>query len=154
MKIVLATLLLVSVNAACAADVKAASAGDDPLYKEVARMDTILFDAFNRQDLKGVQSVFAEDLEFYHDKGGLSNFEQNQQATKRLFANNKTLKRELVPGSMRVYPIKDYGAIQTGEHKFCHVENGGDDCGVFKFLNIWKRTDTTWKLTRVVSYDH
>lgn len=151
MKNLLVALLICSVNVAWAAEEKINRA---PLYEEIARMDAALFDAFNRQDAEGVKAVFAQDLEFYHDQGGVSNFEQNEQATKRLFAKDKTLRRQLVPGSMQVYPIKDYGAIQTGEHKFCHVENGKDDCGVFKFLNIWKRTGTTWKLTRVVSYDH
>jgi hypothetical protein len=154
MQTILAALLIVSVNVAHAADVKATSANAGPLYEEMAKMDAVLFDAFNRRDLEAITSVFAKDLEFYHDKGGVSNFEQNQNATRRLFEKEKTLRRQLVPGSMQVYPIKDYGAIQTGEHKFCHLEQGRDDCGTFKFLHIWKRTDTSWKLTRVVSYDH
>lgn len=124
------------------------------LYKEIAAMDKVLFDAFNRQDAAGVKAVFSTDLEFFHDMGGLQNYEQNDKATRELFARDLRLKRELVPGSMEVYPVKDYGAIQTGRHTFCHVENGKDDCGTFKFLQIWKRTAEGWKLARVVSYGH
>jgi ketosteroid isomerase-like protein len=125
-----------------------------PLYQEIAAMDKTLFDAFNRQDADGVKAVFSADLEFFHDTGGLSNFEQNGQATRNLFAKNMHLRRELVPGSMEVYEVKDYGAIQTGKHTFCHLENGKNDCGTFKFLHIWKRLGDGWKLARVVSYGH
>jgi len=117
-------------------------------------MDKVLFDAFNRQDPDGVKAGFSTDLEFFHDTGGVSNFEQNQQATRALFARNMHLRRELVPGSMEVYEVKDYGAIQTGKHTFCHLENGKNDCGTFSFLHIWKRVKTGWKLARVVSYGH
>ena len=124
------------------------------LYKEIAASDKILFDAFNRQDAEGVKASFSTDLEFFHDTGGVSNFEQNQQATRNLFARNMHLRRDLVPGSMEVYEVKNYGAIQTGKHTFCHVENGKNDCGTFSFLHIWKRVATGWKLARVVSYGH
>ena len=127
---------------------------EPPLYKEIAAMDKTLFDAFNRQDSDGVNSVFSSDLEFFHDTAGLSNYEQSLQNTRTLFARNMHLRRELVPGSMQVYPVKDYGAIQTGEHTFCHIENGKNDCGKFKFLHIWKRSADGWKLARVVSYAH
>jgi ketosteroid isomerase-like protein len=127
---------------------------EKPLFKEIAAMDKILFDAFNRQDAEGVKAAFSTDLEFFHDTGGLSNFEQNQEATRKLFARNMHLRRELVPGSMEVYPVKDYGAIQTGQHTFCHLENGKNDCGTFKFMHIWKRGEGGWKLARVVSYSH
>ena len=125
-----------------------------PLYQAIAAMDKTLFDAFNRQDTDGVKAVFSKDLEFFHDTNGVSNFEQNEQATRNLFARNMHLRRELVVGSMEVYAVKDYGAIQTGIHTFCHIENGKNDCGTFKFLHIWKRIGDGWKLARVVSYGH
>jgi hypothetical protein len=62
--------------------------------------------------------------------------------------------RDLVPGSVEVYPIHGYGAIEVGAHRFCHEEGGRDDCGSFRFLDIWQQTNGAWKVTRVVSYDH
>lgn len=150
MKKLLATLLLCCATSASGAP-EPATAG---LHGEIAAMDTALFDAFNRKDLDDVMQHFTKDLEFYHDKGGLMNYEQNLQVSKRMFETNKTLRRTLVPGSLQVWPIKDYGAIQTGEHRFCQGASGQDDCGVFKFLHIWKRVDGAWKLARVVSYGH
>lgn len=132
----------------------ASKSESNPLYKEIAHMDSVLFNAFNTQDAQTIGNVFDKSLEFYHDKGGLSNYAQNVEATKNLFAANNGLKRKLVEGSLEVYPINNYGAIQVGEHTFCHKENGRDDCGTFKFMHIWQKKDGVWKITRVASYDH
>jgi hypothetical protein len=64
------------------------------------------------------------------------------------------MRRDLVPGTLEVYPIKGYGAIEIGAHRFCHKEDGKDDCGVFKFVQIWQKQESGWKVTRVVSYGH
>ena len=127
---------------------------DNTLYNEIVHMDSVLFNAFNGQDGETIKHVFDESLEFYHDKGGLTTYTQNMASFKGLFANNNGLNRRLVEGSMEVYPIKGYGAIQVGAHTFCHKENGRDDCGTFKFLHIWQKKDGVWKITRVASYDH
>ncbi|TGE08181.1 nuclear transport factor 2 family protein [Hymenobacter fodinae] len=140
-----------------AVQVPAAPAPVSPaLYRTIARLDSAMFVAFNRHDLAQLQTFFAYDLEFYHDKGGLANFEQTMQGFRNLFEQNKTtgLNRQLVPGTLEVFPIKDYGAVETYQHRFCHVENGKDDCGTFKNMMVWRLRDGQWKVTRVVSYDH
>lgn len=125
------------------------------LYDTIAHMDSLLFNAANTQDLKTMQSLFTEDLEFYHDASGLAGYEKTMKNFENLFTNHKDTRRVLVAGSMEVYPIKDYGAIQTGLHQFCRLENGVlKDCGTFKFLHIWKKTTTGWKISRVISYNH
>jgi Domain of unknown function (DUF4440) len=124
------------------------------LYKEIAHMDSVLFNAYNSQDIATIKNVFDTSLEFYHDLGGVSNYQQNNEALQKILSANMGLRRELVAGSMEVYPVKDYGAIQTGSHTFCHLENGKPDCGTFKFVHIWQKKNGEWKLTRVVSYGH
>ena len=126
------------------------------LFDEIAHMDSVMFDAFNAHDFDKLMSTFDSSLEFYHDKGGVTNYEQNKINFLNSFERNKTtgLRRDIVPGSMEVYPIKDYGAIETGLHRFCHEENGKQDCGTFKFLHIWQKKNGQWKVTRVASYDH
>jgi hypothetical protein len=126
------------------------------LYAEIAHMDSVMFDAFNAYDVEKLKTTFSDDLEFYHDKGGLSDYKQTMENFSKLFENNKTtgLRRDLVKGSLEVYPVKDYGAIETCLHKFCHVENGKDDCGTFKNVMVWQKKDGQWKVTRVISYDH
>ena len=126
------------------------------LYRTIAQQDSLMFVAFNRHDVATLQTFFAEDLEFYHDKGGLANFQQTMQGFQNLFDQNKTtgLNRQLVPGTLEVYPINGYGAVETYQHRFCHVENGRDDCGTFKNMMVWRLRDGRWQVTRVVSYGH
>lgn len=124
------------------------------LYKEIAHMDSILFNAFNTRNIDQFKTLFTEDLEFYHDKGGLTNYEHTIDFLKTTAKTNNQLRRELVKGSLEVYPIPGYGAIQTGAHRFCHIENGKEDCGTFRFVHIWQKKNGEWKITRVISYGH
>ena len=130
------------------------SLANQDLYKEIAHMDSILFNAFNIRDVETFKTLFTEDLEFYHDKGGLTNYEYTMDFMKTTAKTNNQLKRELVKGSLEVYPIPGYGAMEIGAHTFCHLENGKQDCGTFKFVHIWQKKDGKWKISRVVSYDH
>ena len=124
-----------------------------PLYDEIARADKELFDAFNAHDAEKVASYFDDGLEFYHDKGGLVTKRDSIAGMKGNFAQNNGLRRDLV-GEIEVYPIPNYGAMEIGAHRFCHVENGKNDCGVFKFAHVWQKQAGGWKITRVLSYDH
>ena len=125
-----------------------------PLYDEIARMDAVMFDAFNAHDSGALMSLFSDKLEFYHDLGGLQSYSDVAAGFKRMFGQNNGMHRELVKGSLEVYPIKDYGAIEIGTHRFCHTEAAHEECGTFKFLHVWRKEGTTWKVTRVVSYGH
>ena len=124
------------------------------LYDTISHMDSVLFSAFNAHDLKKLQTGFTDDLEFYHDKDGFLNYNQTSEGFKRMFAQNNGIKRELIEGSLEVYPINNYGAIEIGAHKFCHFENGKNDCGTFPFIMIWQRQADAWKISRVISYNH
>lgn len=98
--------------------------------------------------------LFSTELEFYHDLGGLQGYKETMDSTKRNCDKGLGLRRKAVVGSLKVYPIKGYGAVQLGKHTFCHMENGKNDCGTFEFVHVWKRVDKGWKLARVVSYGH
>ncbi|HVE72837.1 MAG TPA: nuclear transport factor 2 family protein [Thermoanaerobaculia bacterium] len=123
------------------------------LREEIAAMDKKLFDAFNARDIKVVGTVFDKSLEFYHDKGGLSGYDQTVKQLGENFSRGNSPRRELLPESLEVYPIPNYGAMQIGAHRFCSGAEG-KDCGVFKFVHVWKKTDGEWRITRVVSYDN
>jgi hypothetical protein len=71
-----------------------------------------------------------------------------------MFASAPDIRRDLEPGSLEVYPIKDYGAMEIGRHRFCHKENGKDDCGTFGFAMVWRKAGDSWKISRVLSYGH
>ena len=124
------------------------------LYKEIETMDSLLFNAFNTRDTNQFKTMFAADLEFYHDKGGLTGYDHTMEFMRSAAKANNGLRRDLVKGSLEVYPIPGYGAMEIGSHTFCHMENGKPDCGTFRFVHIWQKKDGTWKITRVVSYGH
>lgn len=124
------------------------------LHDEISRMDNALSETFNAHDLKAVMRLFAEDLEFYHDSDGLLTYAEVTEGFRRLFSADNGIRRDLVPGSLVVHPVADYGAIQIGEHRFCHKENERDDCGTFQFVHVWRKVGDQWKLARVLSYGH
>ena len=130
------------------------SATSGELYQTIASRDSGLFQAFNAHDIERLKTFFTKDLEFYHDKSGLTNYNQTNENFKKMFDQNNGIKRELIPNSLEVYPIKDYGVIEIGEHQFCHIENGKNDCGTFPFIIVWQNQGGDWKVSRVISYNH
>jgi hypothetical protein len=124
------------------------------LHDEISNIDKVLFDAFNSCELETIGNILSKDLEFYHDTGGVSNFEDTMQAFKSNCENKLGLKRNITKGTLKVFPVKNFGAIQEASHEFCHIENGKNECSTFKFIHIWKENSGKWQLTRVVSYDH
>lgn len=122
------------------------------LTRTIAKMDAQVFDAFNAHKVDPLMAMFTDDLEFYHDQGGLTNYEQTAENFRRLFADMPDIRRELVLGSFEVYAIKDYGAIEIGAHRFCHKKQGKKACGTFRFFHIWRKSGDTWKISRVISY--
>jgi hypothetical protein len=124
----------------------------DPLYKTVAGLDTELFDAYNNCQLEKLGSMVAEDLEFYHDKTGLA---VGRQRFVDAIKNNVCGKvhRELVPGTLQVYPIEAYGAVEIGVHRFAHP-NDPKELGEAQFVTLWQFKDGSWKITRAISFDH
>ena len=134
--------------------VEPASAEARALFDEIAAADRAMFDGFNAHDVERATMFFSADVEMYHDKGGLLSLADAVSGMKGNFAKNDGLRRELVAGSMEVFPIPGYGAIQVGAHEFCHREGDEDVCGTFRFLHVWQRRDGGWKITRAISYDH
>jgi hypothetical protein len=158
--IILAVLALLAGCAGVQAEREAAPtqyAGESPtspLYRSIADRDAALSAAFDRHDIEALMSLFDADLEFYHDAGGLQHFTDVKAAFTGVFGKDDGIRRELVPGTLRVYPVPGYGAMELGRHRFCHLENGKQDCGSFEFVHIWRNVGGDWKITRVASYGH
>jgi len=128
-------------------------APSDALFKTVQSLDTQLFDAYNHCDLAKLGTMVADDLEFYHDKTGLSVGKAPFIAAIKQNICGK-VERTLVPGSLEVYPLKDYGAVEIGIHRFHHPHNPEDGVGEAKFITLWQEKDGAWKVTRAISFDH
>lgn len=128
---------------------------DRPLYDTIVRLDSIFFDAYNTcstsSNLDKYGAFFSDNIEFYHDKGGLMTSKQELiDATKRNICGKVT--RELIPGSIEVYPIKNYGAIEMGLHRFHNnQEPSGTPSEAGRFMIVWENKNSEWLITRVVS---
>lgn len=124
----------------------------DDLYKTVAGLDTALFDAYNNCNLDKLGAMVSDDLEFYHDQTGLA--VGRQVFVDAIKANIcGKVQRELVPSSLEVYPLKGFGAVEIGVHRFTHP-NDPTSLGEAKFITLWQSKDGAWKVTRVISFDH
>ena len=127
------------------------------LFDRIAALDAAMFDAYNRCDIDKVGTFFTEDLEFYHEKGGLT---LTRDASLALMKKNlcgpdsNRVRRELVQGSMEARPINNYGAVQTGEHRFYLTQKGRKEAldGIGKFVMLWRQTEGGWRVSRVISY--
>lgn len=117
-------------STAIAAD---ADADDGGLTQTITALDAKVFDACNRCDLDSFGRCFAPGVEFYHDKGGVTHDRATVIANTRKYICHE-VRRELIAGTLKVYPGKDYGAIEEGDHRFCPID-GGTCEGVARFLN-------------------
>jgi hypothetical protein len=123
----------------------------DRLDEELAQMDRELFDAaFVKCDQAKFSSLFTDDAEFYHDRTGATYGDDVKQL--RSCPRDNGVTRTLVPGSLKVYPIKEFGAIQMGRHTF--TREGEPGVEIAKFVHLWKLVEGKWRLARVMSFDH
>jgi hypothetical protein len=61
----------------------------------------------------------------------------------------------LVPGTLQVYYMKGYGAVEMGVHRFHHPgHEETEGVGEGKFVHLWQYKDGAWKITTAISYDH
>jgi len=125
------------------------------LEAAVSELDRQLFEAYNHCDLKKFDSLLADDVEFYHDQGGVT---LGHTALTESVRNNictGDAQRVLVPGTLKVYPMKGFGAIEMGVHRFTHPRTGATNgTGEASFVHLWRYQDGVWKLSRALSYDH
>jgi hypothetical protein len=123
------------------------------LDRTITALDAALFDSYNRCDLAKFKSFFVDNVEFYHDQGGVTlGAEALTESVKKNICGQTT--RELVPGSLQAFPMKGYGALETGVHRFNHPGHPEIDQGEGRFIHLWQFKDGAWKITRVISYDH
>jgi hypothetical protein len=154
------TMLILAAPIVGAAAATNHSTGNTPaqeaLFITVSKLDADLFNAFSHcaspDELQKHASYFAPNVELCHDTGGVTWSRRDYIASTK---NNVCgqLRRELIAGSLQVFPIKDYGAVEQGKHKFCWLKSG--ECfGTGQFLILWHHLDSRWVITRVFSYGH
>jgi hypothetical protein len=147
--------LLAAQGAHAVAQSKAGEPSGEELARTLAAQDAALFDSFNRCDLEKFATFFVEDVEFYHDKGGVTLSRKDLVESVRNNICNK-VRREVVAESLEAYPIHGFGAVQMGSHRFYELsaKPGSGPVGEARFVHLWRYKDGAWKITRVISYDH
>jgi len=126
------------------------------LFAAIASLDSALFGAFNRCDAAQMETFFTDDVEFYHDYNGLTTPRKVVIADfADACAKHQIGRRELVPGTLEVHPIRGHGAIEVGVHRFfVRTPNGETPGSVAKFAMVWRNAGGEWKISRVLSFDH
>lgn len=66
-------ILIAALSATTAQDRQSPTVQSGELFETISRMDSKLSDAFNAHNLDAMMAMFAEDLAFYQDNGGVSN---------------------------------------------------------------------------------
>ncbi|GLR19937.1 hypothetical protein [Portibacter lacus] len=145
-------------------ETKATTTANQELFDLIKEKDSLLFQiGFNQIDTSQVAALSSSDIEFYHDKNGITN-SKNDFLTSIYGLKTLPFKtwRKLVPGSMEVFPLyKDnnkvlYGAIQNGSHDFFQQHDGetARKTNTAKFTHLWIIENDIWQLKRVLSFDH
>lgn len=129
---------------------KTCIAQNKELHQKIAQLDSLFFSAYNTCDTALQRTMYADKIEFYHDKSGLDTSKNNIiESTGKYICGQ--VSRELIPGSMKVYPIHDYGAVAIGMHRFKSSSNNNEFSPPFKFIIFWKNTNGKWTIEKVVS---
>ena len=139
-------------------------ADDSELFEALKTNDSLLFEqGFNNCNLAAFEFLLADDLEFYHDQGGITNSKAEFIVTyKKNICGNPDYRsrRELLTASLEVFPLYDngklYGAIQKGVHKFYEKPKNKPEIegSTARFTHLWLLDQGQWILKRVLSYDH
>ena len=134
------------------------------LRQTILALDQQLFDiVFGSCDLDTLDQLIDEDFEFIHDKwgetkGGKAGFMEGVKGQCERVAAGTDLRarRVLDETTAQVFPVNEFGAIQTGIHRFYQIVDDGDDLYREKgqLNHLWRNRDGHWTLTRVLSYDH
>ncbi len=134
------------------------------VYDSVAVLDSPVFAALCNNKLEKSSPSFAEDIGFFHDKGG---FNKSCDAVLEMlkedfFRKQKafTVQREFVKESLKLYPSNDdgvaSGALQTGKQSFYETGQGRKErlAGIARFNHLWINNERKWKISRLISYGH
>lgn len=136
---------------------------NDALIKEGVKSDSLFWVAYNKCNVNEMMRFIPNNVEFYHDKGGITKGGSDLKITfqKNLCGNESfRLRREAIDKTVRVFPMKKdnklYGLIISGDHYFYINETGKKEFrdGLAKFTDLWTLENGEWKMSRVLSYDH
>ena len=97
-----------------------------------------LEDIKSQEELNKFSSFLVDNVEFYHDQGGVTL--GKEKLTDRVRKNIcGKVTRELVPGTLQVQYMKGYGAVEMGVHRFHHLGHEDTEAvGEGKLIHLWQ----------------
>lgn len=136
---------------------------EQDLTRIILFKDSSFWASYNTCNIETMHQFIADDVEFYHDKGGITSGRESLMISirKNLCGDENTrLKRTAATESVKVFPLENnevlYGAIISGEHFFYVLEKGKTERldGMAKFTHVWTFQNNDWKMSRILSYAH
>ena len=126
------------------------------LAKEIALADKQINEAFAHCDVPEYSRFLSKDVEFYQDRTGKTNYEQNLDALRNRCSEGIQLRRELDRESLIIDAAPGFGAIEAGVHRFYSQNRDGSEHldATARFTNVSSKETGAWKLVRIVSFDH
>jgi hypothetical protein len=137
-------------------------AQSSPVAAEPGARTRAYFDLwFRRCDAAALQALLAPDVEIINN--GAASFTSDEEMG--FYAERcrepdfgtpayRDL-REEIPGTARAMPLKDFGVLESGEHRF--VRRGPDgarhELARTRYLALWKKAPGGWQLKRLYNYD-
>lgn len=124
------------------------------IYKEIFKADSVFFQAFNTCDSITYRTYLTDELEFYHHLNGIHLLPTEMQSIREMCAMNNHFRRELLKGTLEVYKLRDFEAVEIGIYRIYHTNPGQTEhiSGDYKFIHVWQQKDGFWKLKRIISY--
>jgi hypothetical protein len=128
----------------------------------VRERDAAFWQAYNACATAAFRDFLTGDVEFYHDRGGVTTgLDALDAALKKNLCGGETrIRRAPVAETIRISILRDgervYGAIVSGEHVFYVTQPGKPEFldGRARFANLWRLSDGAWRMSRILSYDH
>lgn len=130
--------------------IQAQAAIDSELYQTLFKLDSTYFKAYNSCNLEVQANLLDDELEFYHDMGGLSTSKSEIIESIKTNICGK-VSRKIIPGSFEVHEINGFGAVGMGLHQFHNKAEPDAISKPSKFVSIWKKSDTRWTMYRIIS---
>ncbi|WP_369979079.1 nuclear transport factor 2 family protein [Xanthomonas bundabergensis] len=134
-----------------------AAAADDEAAVRAA--EARYWQAYNACDMHAMGELLTDDVEFYHDRTGLT---ASRPAVLQSLRDGPCadpamhLRREAVADSLQFHPLAGGFALLSGTHRF-HVQRDGKPerlDGQAEFTTLWQAVDGQWRMRRIYSYAH
>jgi Domain of unknown function (DUF4440) len=134
------------------------------IRQAIMEADREMFDAvFTHCDAARVGSMVTDDVRFIHDKAGQFASSKSElvsmlseECARQANGTNFRSRRELIPDSLHIYAINQYGAVELGQHRFFALIPGKPEqlTETGEFVILWKQVGDRWLMAETISYDH